>query len=297
MKFASLKVKSLDEIRQEKQPTSSNTLPPQAHSTTLTHSTTHTRPYHHTTSYNRVYTPSRPSNSPPITTSTSQTSFKLTSVLQSTGLATNSTTRNAVQAGGRPDVSTANSQVHGPQPINVGGVSKPVAQSQGKAKISPFIAHPAQGDSSLPIKDVLPRSKVGVATMDVQGSSTSIFGAQCNPSSVFSPNYQPGAKPAEMRNKEVEQDLRGLITGMRKDATLQVRGKGHTVSVNDKGEREEREGKTTRIVKLENATTVGAATEVPPAKKVTLMSGREGKRLLILCLCFFSDKSSVTSNL
>ena len=272
-KFASLKVKSLDEIRQEKQQSSSNNPLPQAHSTTFT------RPHSHTTSYNLVYTP-RSSNSPSVPTTSSETSFKLTSVLQSTGLTTtNSTTRNTTQAGGvkLANVSTANSQVQlnaRSQPVNLGGVSKPAVLSQGKSKISPFVTQPTQVDGSRPIKNDLPRVKVGVATM---GTTTSIFGAQRNPSSVFSPNYRPGAKLDETRNKKLEQDLRESIIGARREremANLKVGGEGRTTSTNtwnDKREREGREGKATRIVKLENATaTIRETREVtnPPAKKV-----------------------------
>lgn len=271
-KFAALKVKSLDEIRQEKQQASSDNPPPQAPSTIFT------RPHPHTTSYNRVYTP-RSSNSPSLTTTTTETSFKLTSVLQSTGLTTTNS-RNTLPTGGvnLPNVNTANSHVQlnaRSQSVNVGGVSKPVVQSHGKAKLSPFVPHPTQVEGSHQIKDDLPRAKVGVTTM---GTTTSIFGAQRNPSSLFSPNYQPGAKLAEMRNKKLEQDLRQSIIGARKDremANVKVWSEGRTTSTNtwsDKREREGREGKTTRIVKLENASSMfREAREVPnpPAKKVT----------------------------
>ena len=168
-------------------------------------------------SYNRTYTPAQ-STHPPSSTPT-QTSFKLTSVLQTTGLSrnqTNSKPSSQLGAAKRPVVTAAMNQVRlNPvsQSVAVGGVSKTTTRLHlNQDKLSYGVKSAQVGGNVTMRARAPPRAKEGVATMIVQKTSTSLFGSQSNPSSVFSPNYQPGQNLKETKTEKVERDPGGLFT-------------------------------------------------------------------------------------
>ena len=266
-KFAALKVKSLDEIREEKQLTSSVTPSPPSQ-------VTHSHP--HSMSYNRTYRPSHTTHPP--TSTSSQTSFKLTSVLQSTGLSgknrTNSTKPSPHTAVMGESVATSNQN----RPNFVSQSSKTAPQSNLNQHKSTLLTQQAQVEDNVMIKSREPaHAKVGVASMSVQKPATMLFGPQDDPSSVFSPNYKPRGKTSDTRMdqgservnvvgiKTEERNRRsrdGGVTVM-KDAgsiaTISWEGEGE-------GEGEGRRGTVSRVVKLSNSTST--ADPVPLAKKV-----------------------------
>ena len=148
-------MKSLDEIREEKQ--LAQTTP-----------TSLERPRQ---SYNRIYTPSHPPISTP-----SQTSFKLTSVLKTTGL-----------AGGEKPNKTAKTTTSNEACSNA--TTSQLASATAHV-VKPFATEPVGGAK----KSAPPPLHLGVggATMSVSDSSENLFISEKSPSSVFSPNYEPG---------------------------------------------------------------------------------------------------------
>ena len=171
LEFDNLKVKTLEEIREEKQLASSVTTP--------------TFPHGARQSYNLTYTPSHP---PPSSTSSSssQTSFKLTSVLKTTGLAGGKKKPQVQQSTGNATKTTSKTPQSNP-------ISQPIAVNSAHVS-NPFA-------NSEPTKSA-PRLKVGRVTMSVRESSKNFFTSQKNSSSVFSPNFDPTvAKKSESETK------------------------------------------------------------------------------------------------
>ena len=279
-KFSSLKVKSLEEIRQEKLAPAS--APPRSQGTAYTHSHPHSSTT--TGSYNLTYTPSHDTHSPSITASNTgaATSFKLTSVLQTTGLAasesqTNSSVKkpvisqpypaqnNAVMSRGRSEAVR--------QSRAVDTISKPTpSQSHVRQTKPPPAAKPAEVGSDMRVR-TLPHAIEGTATMTLQEKKSSLFGSQKNPSSVFSPNYQPNAK-VESRMKRVERNLERPTVGMKRGerggeiASAKVRSVAKIAAItwHEEGEGEGVREMGSKIAKLDDST--DKEIEQPMMKKV-----------------------------
>ena len=206
LEFECLKVKTLEEIREEKQ-LASVAMP-----------TSFRGPRQ---SYNLIYTPSHPH-----TSSSSQTSFKLTSVLKTTGL-----------TGGR--------RSPGPQAAATktttltGTYSNPISHSVTAE--SAHISHPFAPQTKTTAKYATPtlRLKVGGANMVANDPSKSLFNSAKNSSSVFSPNYKPPAV-----NKPSGSGVRVVSGAEEKEGVRVVRGEeGKKEGVRVvRGEEEKREG-------------------------------------------------------
>ena len=178
-------MKTLDEIREE-----------QATSTTHTTSSTHHQ------SYNRIYTPSLHT---PISSTTAvtggnksssealpQTSFKLTSVLKTTGLTSRNQSKSSMT---QVDTSSTTNHVKPnlvSQSVTTVDAVSTTHQGQQKSLFSAVQLTSSEGNT-LTKNSLQPCSKVGVATMAVKEPTKSLFGSRKDPSSVFSPNYRPTA--------------------------------------------------------------------------------------------------------
>ena len=279
-KFSSLKVKSLEEIRQEKLAPAS--APPRSQGTAYTHSHPHSSTT--TGSYNLTYTPSHNTHSPSLTASNTgaATSFKLTSVLQTTGLAasenqTNSSVKkpvisqphpaqnNAVMSRGRSEAVR--------QSRAVDATSKPTPlQSHVRQTKPPPAAKPAEVGSDMRVR-TLPHAVEGTVMMTLQEKTSSLFGSQKNPSSVFSPNYQPNAT-IETKGKRVERNLERPTVGMKRgeregevgSAKVRSVAKIAAITWHEEGEGEGVREIGSKTIKLDNST--DKEIEQPMMKKV-----------------------------
>ena len=218
-------MKTLDEIREEKQLASSVTTP--------------TFPHGARESYNLIYTPSHP---PP---STSQTSFKLTSVLKTTGL-----------AGGKKK----------PQIEHPTGNATTTSFLQPNAISQPITSHSAHVSKPFAVQQSThpppPSLKVGGVTMSVSESSKNLFTSQKNPSSFFSPIFNLTA---------VKKTKNELVERMGREGREGGGGRKTNISAIMWGDEEEGEGegseevrKESRIIRFQPAT----VEPVPATKKV-----------------------------
>ena len=231
-------MKTLEEIREEKQLASSVTTP--------------TFPHGARESYNLIYTPSHP---PPSTSSSSHTSFKLTSVLKTTGL-----------TGGKkkPQIELSTGNAASTSFLQPNAVSQPIAANSAHVSKPFAVQQPAKP---------APPLKVGGVTTSVSESSKNLFASRKNPLSVFSPIFSlTAAKKTKNEVKLAERE--GREEGGGRKATISA----ITWGDEEEGEGEGREEakKESRIIQFQPA----IVEPVPATKKVE-------NNLLSLYVCMY----------
>ena len=231
-------MKTLEEIREEKQLASCVTTP--------------TFPHGARESYNLIYTPSHP---PPSTSSSSQTSFKLTSVLKTTGL-----------TGGKkkPQIELSTGNATSTSFLQPNAVSQPIAANSAHVSKPFAVQQPAKP---------APPPKVGGVTTSVSESSKNLFASRKNPLSVFSPIFSlTAAKKTKNEVKLAERE--GREEGGGRKATISA----ITWGDEEEGEGEGREEakKESRIIQFQPA----IVEPVPATKKVE-------NNLLSLYVCMY----------
>ena len=249
----------MDEIRQEKQTGASVT------TSTFSHATNH--------SYNLTYTPSHP---PP---SSSQTSFRLTSVLKTTGLA---------GGGGKKKPQQLQLKAHATKTTTT-SMAKSNAISQPITTNSAHVSKPFAVQSTEPAKPTPPepRLKLGGVTTSVSESSKNLFNLQNNLSSVFSPNFDSKAVVKKSQNEVKLAVSIGSGEGRGEGRGVGEKGGSRKAVISaitwgdeeeEEGEEEEGEGEVTetmeskkgpRLVRFQPPAT---SELIPVAKKVRILN-------------------------